>query len=69
MILTLKLAFLEAGKTQRRVAAETKIPENKLSAFVQGWKEPTGDERVAIAHALGKSVDQVFGSREAGVAV
>ena len=56
MRLALKIAILAAGKTQRQVSAETRIPENRMSEIVRGWAEPRDDERAALAQALGRPV-------------
>jgi transcriptional regulator with XRE-family HTH domain len=53
MVSSLKLAILQAGRSQRRVAREAGIPETRLSQLVNGWAEPRADERVALARALG----------------
>lgn len=58
--ISLKVAIWEAGKSQRRVAAEARIPENRLSEIVCGWVTPTTDEQQKIASALGKTVDALF---------
>jgi hypothetical protein len=60
MRIPLKIAFVEAGTSQRRVARDAHIAESRLSAIVQGWIEPRDDERAAIAQALNRSVEQLF---------
>ena len=66
MRLDLKIAFLTSGKTQRQVAFEKGIPEGRLSGIVRGWSEPSEREQHAIAEALGKSADELFGCVESG---
>jgi plasmid maintenance system antidote protein VapI len=56
----LKTAFVPAGKTQRLVAAEIGMPENRLSEIVCGWLTPTPEEQQKIAAALGQSVEALF---------
>ena len=56
----LKVAILDAGKSQRQIAAECGIHENRISSIVRGWIEPRDTEREAIAAALGKSIDELF---------
>jgi hypothetical protein len=48
----LKTAIFASDKTQRQVAAETKIPENRLSEIVRGWTDPRADERAALVRVL-----------------
>lgn len=58
--LQLKIAIVAAGKSQRRVAADSGITENRLSEIVCGWAAPTSDEERRIATAVGGSVDTLF---------
>ena len=60
MRLALKVAILAQGISQRQVAAQCGIHENRFSKFVCGWTDPREDERQAIAAALGRSVDELF---------
>jgi transcriptional regulator with XRE-family HTH domain len=55
MRITLRSAILRAGTSQRAVAKRAGLTENKLSAIVQGWRDPSPAERIAIADALGRS--------------
>ena len=57
MRLRLKTAILASGKTQRRVAADIGMPENRLSEIVRGWVTPSSDERERLVSALGQPVD------------
>jgi transcriptional regulator with XRE-family HTH domain len=56
----LKIAILRAGKTQRQIAFETGVSENRLSTLVNGWREPRSDERERLARALGRPAEQLF---------
>lgn len=58
--LQLKFAILAAGKTQRRVAADSGITENRFSEIVCGWIDPTADERTRIAAVLNASPERLF---------
>ena len=61
MRLNLKIAIVASGGTQRELSWKSKIPENRLSSIVRGWIDPRDEERHAIAEALGKPVDELFG--------
>src|SRR5687767_9120707 len=52
MRLDLKIAILRSGKSQRRVAADAGLTENRLSEIVRGWIHPSDDERARIAAVL-----------------
>lgn len=65
MRLNLKMTILAQGKSQRQVAAASRVPENRLSEIVRGWTVPRQHEREAIAAALGKTVDELFGAEAA----
>jgi transcriptional regulator with XRE-family HTH domain len=60
MRLGLKFAIVVAGKTQRQVAAETRLSENRLSEIVCGWANPRQDEKEALARALNQSAATLF---------
>jgi hypothetical protein len=51
----LKAAILTTFISQRRLAQAIGMRENRLSAIVVGWIEPTLEERRAIAAALRRS--------------
>jgi hypothetical protein len=53
----LKLAIVESGRSQRSIAAETRIAENRLSSIVNGWIAPTPDERAALQRVLGVGLE------------
>lgn len=53
----LKLAILESGRSQRDIAAETRIPEAKLSSIVHGWTAPNPIERQALQDCLGVGIE------------
>lgn len=56
----LKIAIVESGKKQRRIASLTRISEPRLSHIVRGRIEPNDDERARIARVLERPVDQLF---------
>jgi hypothetical protein len=61
MRLSLKLAILEAGKSQRQTASETQsISENRLSEIVRGWAVPRDDEKEALARVLKRPIETLF---------
>ena len=60
--LALKIAIWAAGKSQRQVGVECGIPENRMSDFVQGWRDPRPEERERLARALSCSEDRLFRS-------
>ena len=60
MRLNLKMAIHRRGTTQRRVARQIPMSENRLSDIVQGWADGTEQERAAIAVALGEAPDYLF---------
>jgi hypothetical protein len=49
----LKIAILQSGKSQRGIAADTGIPESRLSGIVRGWLEPSVSERALLNATLG----------------
>ena len=59
MRVALKSAIFASGHSQRRVAALSGIPENKLSEIVRGWAMPSERERSALRSVLGVA-DAVF---------
>jgi transcriptional regulator with XRE-family HTH domain len=58
----LKFAIVTSGKTQRQLAADGHIPENRLSSIVNGWATPRNEECQRIAELLGRPVDDLFDS-------
>ena len=66
MRLTLKLAILAGGKTQRQIAADARLSENRLSDIVRGWAEPRADEKQALAHVLNQDVGVLFDETRLG---
>jgi transcriptional regulator with XRE-family HTH domain len=62
----LKIAILAVGKTQRQVAAEGHLSENRLSEIVCGWKPPNVDEMAALARVLKQPVAVLFGDEAKG---
>ncbi len=60
MNVKLKTRFIVEGKTQRKVAENTGIPEIRLSDFVQEVRQPTDDQKAKIAAELGCKVGDIF---------
>jgi transcriptional regulator with XRE-family HTH domain len=56
----LKIAIVRSGRTQRQIARECGIAENRLSAIVRGWFAPRPDEQERIAQALNGTVAELF---------
>ena len=63
--LPLKHAITDSGLSQYAVARAAKIHDTKLSAIVNGWREPSPDEQKAIAKVLRRKVSDVFPLAEA----
>ena len=70
MRVKLKVAIVEAGCTQRALARELGMPEDRLSEIVSGAVVPRDDERERrLAQALGKRPRHLFNDdRPAGIA-
>lgn len=60
MRVALKLAIFASGQSQRQIAAQTGIPENKLSAIVRGWRTPSDAEAALLANVLRQPADHLF---------
>jgi len=58
--LRLKIAILEAGRSQRRVAIETRIGEVRLSKIIRGLEAPRAEERARLAKYLGRRIGDLF---------
>ena len=58
--LRLKIAILETGRSQRRVAIDTRIGEVRLSKIVRGLQPPTAGERAKLAKYLGRPITDLF---------
>jgi hypothetical protein len=56
----LKLALLQAGRPEWRVAIEAKLSPTKLSRIVSGQRLASDEERKAIARVLGLLVEELF---------
>jgi transcriptional regulator with XRE-family HTH domain len=52
MRLGLKAAMLQRGLKQREISRLAVVPENRLSSIVNGWVEPTADERKKLSAVL-----------------
>ena len=53
MRVALKSFIYASGKSQRQIAVEANITENRLSEFVRGWTDPTESEQRALIRVLG----------------
>jgi transcriptional regulator with XRE-family HTH domain len=63
MNVTLKLAILSSPlRTQIRLGASAGIGEARVSRIVNGWSQPTDDERKRIAEALNRDAAELFPS-------
>lgn len=49
-----KVALYRAGKTQRQISLDARIPESRLSELVRGRSIPSSTEREALAAVLGQ---------------
>jgi transcriptional regulator with XRE-family HTH domain len=58
--LRLKIAILEAGRSQRRVAIDTRIGEVRLSKIIRGLEAPKAEERARLAKYLGRRIGDLF---------
>ena len=63
----LKLAIVASGRLQRDIAHELGLQESTLSRYANGLHVPES-KRPAIAAALGREVDDLFGESEAAAA-
>jgi len=63
MNVPLRVALLRSPiRTQIRLAALTGIREERLSRIVNGWVTATPAERAAIAHAVERPENELFGA-------
>lgn len=56
----LKFAIIRSGKNQIAIAREAEIQESKLSKIVNGYVQPTEEEKERIAKALDYPVESLF---------
>ena len=56
----LRLARLEAGKTQWEVTKETGIPQTRISLYEREYREPKPEHKEALAKAYGKEVGELW---------
>lgn len=61
MNMRLKMALAATGEPAWKIASRAGIPDTILSMIVRSRRAPTADQQRAIAEALGKSVDELFG--------
>lgn len=60
MNIRLKTRFFTAMKTQREVAIKIGIPETRMSEFIQSVREPTAEQKKAIARELYCEIVEIF---------
>lgn len=58
--LPLKIALLETGKKQYRIARLLKMSDAALSAYVRGHRTPNEAQRKRLADFLGRDVAEIF---------
>jgi transcriptional regulator with XRE-family HTH domain len=56
----LKIAIVSSGKTIVQLAQETGFGETDISRWANGRHVPIKRTRIALAEALGKSVEDLF---------
>lgn len=56
----LRRAIFENGSTQREVAAKSGLHESIISLIVNGRYLPDDQQRIKIAHALGRYENEIF---------
>lgn len=62
--IALKTAIMQAETTQIVIATKTGIHESRVSQIIRGHREPSDDEKRAIAKVLRRSVHDLFPSSE-----
>jgi len=60
MRLGLKAAILARGMSQRQFARLANSNQNRVSSLIQGWVQPSPQERERFAQLLNQSVDALF---------
>jgi len=60
MLFGFKAALLQRELSQRGLGRLSGVPENRISSIINGWVNPTSDERRRLATALHKSEDELF---------
>jgi len=66
--LELRIAIIRCSGSQLGLSHITKIPENRISHFVNGWKLPNPREREILERELGTDVvANLFGEDPAEV--
>jgi transcriptional regulator with XRE-family HTH domain len=60
MLFGLKGAILQRGLTQRETSRLSNIGENRLSSIINGWTQPTADERQKLTSVLRQPEDVLF---------
>jgi transcriptional regulator with XRE-family HTH domain len=67
MYLNLKVAIWQTGLRQNRLAQTLNMDEALLSRIINGFREPTSEQRSRIAHVLQKDEQWLF-ARDQSVA-
>ena len=60
---SLKLALVKDGRRQYEIARQARMTETRLSRLACGRAEPTEQEKLRLAEALGLDVPELFPSR------
>jgi hypothetical protein len=58
--LSLKVAIVATGHSQRAVGLRARIPEVRLSDIIRGRVEATSRERRALSRVVGRPVSELF---------
>jgi transcriptional regulator with XRE-family HTH domain len=56
----LKVAIIESGRTQREVAHEIGVTENRMCGLITGAATPRPHEEEALSRLLGRPADELF---------
>ena len=65
MYLNLKVSIWQSGLRQNRLAQSLNMDEALLSRIINGFREPTPDQRARIAQALQKDESWLFAREQA----
>lgn len=60
MRLGLKGAILQRGLSQRELSRLSNVPESRLSSLINGWTNPSPDERQKLTAVLHQPADVLF---------
>lgn len=56
----LKLAIVNSGFSQFQIARFTGLADSRLSKIVNGWAEPSAEERTELARVLNQPEELLF---------